>query len=93
VLILDEPSLGLAPIIVDAMYDAIEAIAELDVAILLIEQAVESALHVAEHVIIIDRGAIVDEGPVSDFRDGSRLAASYLGAQSATTKAEEDHGK
>jgi branched-chain amino acid transport system ATP-binding protein len=78
-LILDEPSLGLAPVVVQTLYDAIRRIAEHDVAILLIEQLVGEALAVAQDVAVLEAGRIVVTGDAERFRDQSVLAETYLG--------------
>jgi branched-chain amino acid transport system ATP-binding protein len=79
VLVLDEPSLGCAPVIVEAMYEAIHAMRQLDMAMLLIEQAAEHALSVADDVLVLRGGEIVDRGTAAEFRDAGRLSAHYLG--------------
>jgi branched-chain amino acid transport system ATP-binding protein len=78
-LILDEPSLGLAPLLVQGLYRAIHRIKETGVSVLLIEQVVAAALGVADRVAVLETGGIVDAGPVERFRDPSVLAHSYLG--------------
>jgi ABC-type branched-subunit amino acid transport system ATPase component len=80
VLVLDEPSLGCAPVIVEALYEAIRAVTRLRMAILLIEQVAEHALSVANEVVVLRGGVIVDRGPAGDFTSGNRLSSHYLGA-------------
>ncbi|MCC6617794.1 MAG: ABC transporter ATP-binding protein [Chloroflexi bacterium] len=78
-LILDEPSLGLAPLLVQGLYRAIRRIKETGVSVLLIEQVVGAALEVADRVAVLEAGRIVDGGPVEKFRDSAVLAHGYLG--------------
>lgn len=78
-LVLDEPSLGLAPLLVLGLYRAIRRIKETGVSVLLIEQVVGAALGVADRVAVLEAGRVVDGGPVDRFRDPAVLAHSYLG--------------
>jgi len=78
-LLLDEPSQGLAPVIVDAVIASVEAMRDEGLAILLVEQNVELALDVADHAAIIDQGAIVFAGTASELRERGDLQTTYLG--------------
>jgi branched-chain amino acid transport system ATP-binding protein len=78
-LLLDEPSQGLAPAILDAVIASIEAMRDEGLAILLVEQNVELALHVADHAAIIDQGAIVFDGTSAELRERGDLQSTYLG--------------
>jgi branched-chain amino acid transport system ATP-binding protein len=75
-LLLDEPSQGLAPVIVDAVIASIEAMRDEGLAILLVEQNVELALHVADHAAIIDQGAIVFDGTSAALRERGDLQST-----------------
>jgi branched-chain amino acid transport system ATP-binding protein len=78
-LMLDEPSLGLAPIIVA---DILRTIAELrasGVSVLLVEQNAQAALRVADRAYVMELGEFVLEGPASELATNARVAASYLG--------------
>jgi len=77
-LVLDEPSMGLAPSIVDVVYEAIAALHKRGQSILLVEQNAELALSIATHVYLMRRGAIVADGPPEAMRDGKALQAAYL---------------
>jgi branched-chain amino acid transport system ATP-binding protein len=77
-LLLDEPSLGLAPTIVDDVFDAIRRFMAEDIAVVLVEQYVERALDVADDVVVLGHGAVTWAGPASDA-DLDALAARYLG--------------
>jgi branched-chain amino acid transport system ATP-binding protein len=74
----DEISMGLAPIIVGQLFDALREIVAAGVSVLLVEQYVETALQLAHYVYVMDKGAIVDVGEPADMRTGG-LAAAYLG--------------
>ena len=78
-LLLDEPSQGLAPVIVDAVIASIEAMRGEGLAILLVEQNVELALDVADRAAIIDQGAIVFDGTAAALRERTDLQTTYLG--------------
>jgi branched-chain amino acid transport system ATP-binding protein len=78
-LLLDEPSLGLAPAVVDHMFDIIRAIHAEGVAILLVEQNVARALEIARRAYVLEEGRIVAEGPAAALRDDSRIRRAYLG--------------
>ena len=78
-LLLDEPSLGLAPAVVDAMFGIIRAIHAEGVAILLVEQNVVRALEIADRAYVLEEGRIVAEGPPEVLRRESRIQEAYLG--------------
>jgi branched-chain amino acid transport system ATP-binding protein len=78
-LLLDEPSLGLAPAVVDLVFEAIRAIRAEGVAILLVEQNVVRALEVADRVYVLEGGRVVAHGPPAALRQDPRLRAAYLG--------------
>ncbi|MEQ8436586.1 MAG: ABC transporter ATP-binding protein [Ilumatobacter fluminis] len=79
VLLLDEPSMGLAPAIVDVVFAAIERIRELDLAILLVEQNATLALAMADYAYVLERGRLVIEGKPSDLADSPEVMDAYLG--------------
>jgi branched-chain amino acid transport system ATP-binding protein len=78
-LLLDEPSLGLAPAVVDAMFDIIRAIHAEGVAILLVEQNVVRALDVADRAYVLEEGRVVAGGPSAVLREQPRVQQAYLG--------------
>ncbi len=78
-LLLDEPSQGLAPVVVDAVIASIEALRGEGLAILLVEQNVEIALDVADRAAVIDQGAIVFAGTAGELRARGDLQSTYLG--------------
>jgi len=79
VLMLDEPSLGLAPQIVKAILHALRGLADEGLAVILVEQVAASALKVADHALLLRNGASVLQGPVAAFSDNQALVDNYLG--------------
>jgi branched-chain amino acid transport system ATP-binding protein len=78
-LVADEMSLGLAPRLVDLVFESLEQARREGVTILLIEQYVERALSLANEAVILRRGLVVWRGPASDARE--ELVAGYLGSE------------
>lgn len=79
VIIFDELSLGLAPIIVDRMLDAVGQIADWGTSVILIEQSVHKSLSLADRILVLRRGEVVFSGVPSDFTE-EELQSAYLGA-------------
>ena len=79
VLLLDEPSMGLAPIIVDQVFDAIQNIRDQGVTVLLVEQNALMALRVADYGYVIETGEIVLTGPGQDLLKNEQVIEAYLG--------------
>lgn len=77
-LLLDEP-LGLAPIVVGQLIDALETLKRSGLAIVLVEQQVESAMRLADEAIFLQRGSTVLTGPTSQLRGDPQILRSYLG--------------
>ena len=80
-LMLDEPSLGLAPAIVDAMYDSFAALHKDGQTILLAEQSVDVALEAADHAYVLQVGRTVLEGPAKAMADNPDVQRIYLGIE------------
>jgi branched-chain amino acid transport system ATP-binding protein len=78
-LILDEPSLGLSPLLIEELFALIQGINADGVAILLVEQNVVQSLEVAARAYILDNGVFVLEGRAADIRDDPKLKRAYLG--------------
>lgn len=78
-LILDEPSLGLAPMVVEEMHDRFLAIHGEGVAVLLVEQNVGLALHSAERAYVLAAGRLEIEGPAKELANDDRIRKAYLG--------------
>ncbi|MBI5271631.1 MAG: ABC transporter ATP-binding protein [Burkholderiales bacterium] len=81
VLMLDEPSLGLAPLVVREIFRTITALRATGVSILLIEQNARAALEVADHGYVLETGGIALEGPASALAGDPRVVDTYLGAK------------
>lgn len=79
VLMLDEPSMGLAPLLVKEVFRIIANIKAQGIPILLVEQNARQAMQVADYVYVLDRGTVVDHGPADQMRENKDLLASYLG--------------
>jgi branched-chain amino acid transport system ATP-binding protein len=82
-LMLDEPSLGLAPLIVRDIFRVIERLRDRGVAMLLVEQNARAALQIADHGYVIENGVCVLDGPSHDLRADRRVIETYLGFSTA----------
>ena len=80
-LLLDEPSLGLAPLIVREIFRIVTGLRELGVSILLVEQNARAALETADYGYVLETGSIVHSGPAVSLMHDSRVIASYLGGK------------
>ena len=78
-LLLDEPSQGLAPLVVSAVMDTIRELKSQRVSMLLVEQNAEMALQLADRVYVIDHGTVVFEGAPAQLRADANITATYLG--------------
>jgi branched-chain amino acid transport system ATP-binding protein len=79
-LLLDEPSLGLAPLIVREVFEVIKALKAEGMTILLVEQMANLALGVADHAYVLETGTITAQGKGTDLLRDPRVRAAYLGA-------------
>jgi branched-chain amino acid transport system ATP-binding protein len=79
-LMLDEPSLGLAPLVVKEIFRIIDSLRSTGVTILLVEQNARAALEVADYGYVLEMGEIALEGPASDLAKDPRVIDTYLGA-------------
>jgi branched-chain amino acid transport system ATP-binding protein len=78
-LMLDEPSLGLAPLIVRDIFEIIVGLRKTGVSILLVEQNARAALQVADHAYVMELGEITARGPAAELAADPRIVESYLG--------------
>lgn len=78
-LMLDEPSLGLAPIVVEQVMDAVIELARSGVTILIVEQMVEFALEISDYAYVMQHGAVIGEGRSKDIAGSALLRDAYLG--------------
>lgn len=78
-LILDEPSLGLSPLLVEEMFGLIERIAREGLAVMLVEQNVVQSLELAGRAYVLENGAVAMAGPAAELKRDERLMKAYLG--------------
>jgi branched-chain amino acid transport system ATP-binding protein len=76
---LDEPSLGLAPIIVADIFRTVSELKAAGVSVLLVEQNAQAALKIADRAYVMELGEFVLDGPAAAIAGNERVAASYLG--------------
>jgi branched-chain amino acid transport system ATP-binding protein len=79
-LMLDEISMGLAPLITAELFDRIRASAAAGTSMLLVEQYVDAALELADYAYVLEKGRIVDMGEPADLKNSAALTDAYLGA-------------
>lgn len=79
IVLLDEPSMGLAPILVDEVFRIIERLKARGVTMLLVEQFAAAALNVADYAYVMENGSINVHGPAERLRDDPAVKAAYLG--------------
>lgn len=79
VLLLDEPSLGLAPKLVRFIFDLLETIRTEGYSILIVEQNAKAALRIADHAYVLEGGRVVIKGSARDLAGDPRIAEAYLG--------------
>ena len=80
VLMLDEPSLGLAPLLVKDIFDIIKEIHSQGNTILLVEQNAKKALEIADYGYVLETGELVLEGPGQELLNNERVKEAYLGS-------------
>jgi len=78
-LLLDEPSLGLAPIVVDQMFDVIRQLHASGMTILLVEQNLAAALEIATRGYVIETGEVKLQGSAEELRSDPKIRSAYLG--------------
>lgn len=78
-LLLDEPSLGLAPVIAQKIFQTIRELRTIGVSLLLVEQNAKAALDLADRAFVLETGKIVQSGRCSDLRNDSAIQNAYLG--------------
>jgi branched-chain amino acid transport system ATP-binding protein len=79
ILLMDEPSMGLAPLLVDEIFDIIEKLNQAGTTILLVEQNAHKALKVADRGYVLETGRIIAEGKASDLLEDDSVRMAYLG--------------
>jgi branched-chain amino acid transport system ATP-binding protein len=83
-LMLDEPSLGLAPLVVREIFAIVAALKATGVSILLVEQNARAALQVSDYGYVLETGDVAMEGPSAELASNPRVAATYLGQKTGT---------
>lgn len=78
-LLLDEPSLGLAPIIVEQVFELIKTINRMGITILLVEQNAQKALSISDYTYVLETGEIVMQGPSAELIEDPGIQKAYLG--------------
>ncbi len=84
-LLLDEPSLGLAPLMVREILAIIASLRDLGVSVLLVEQNARGALETADYGYVLETGELIVEGPADALATDARLTATYLGGSTAVS--------
>lgn len=79
-LMLDEPSLGLAPLIVKEILGIVKTLRDSGVTIILVEQNARAALQLADYAYVLEMGSISLHGPASELAKDNRIIETYLGA-------------
>jgi branched-chain amino acid transport system ATP-binding protein len=79
ILLVDEMSLGLAPLLVSEMFDLMRKVREQGITILLVEQNVEEALGIADRAYVLQTGRVVMSGSPAELRDSEEVRKAYLG--------------
>jgi len=78
-LLLDEPSIGLAPRLVLSVLRTVRRLVDAGLPVLLVEQNVRAAIEVVDRLVLLERGRVLAEGPVAAMRDDPRIIEAYLG--------------
>ena len=79
VLLLDEPSMGLSPLMVDKIFEVIQEVASMGVTLLLVEQNASRALKIAQRAYVMESGQISMQGPAHDLLHDPKVRTAYLG--------------
>ncbi len=78
-LLMDEPSMGLAPIIINSVFEIIKTISQQGTTILLVEQNANKALKIAQYAYVMEHGEIVFQGPSEEARNSTHIVEAFLG--------------
>ena len=79
IILMDEPSMGLSPILVNEIFDIIRAVSESGTTVLLVEQNAKKALSIADRAYVLETGNIVKEGKAKDLLEDDSIKKAYLG--------------
>ena len=83
-LLLDEPSLGLAPAVVEALYETLQQLHEDGLTLLLAEQSIPLALGIADYAYVLQTGRVAIEGKAAEMEDNRQVQEIYLGITTRT---------
>jgi branched-chain amino acid transport system ATP-binding protein len=89
-LLLDEPSMGLAPVIVDQVFAAVSQMNEAGIGVLIVEQNARQALDIASYGYVMEVGQLVLDGPAAALREDPRVQEAYLGSSPASAAVQGD---
>ena len=78
-LLMDEPSMGLSPILVNEIFDIIRSLNEAGTTILLVEQNAKKALNIADRAYVLETGSVVMDGPAAELMNNDAIKKAYLG--------------
>jgi branched-chain amino acid transport system ATP-binding protein len=79
IILMDEPSMGLSPLLVNEIFDIIRSVHEDGVTVLLVEQNAKKALSIADRAYVLETGEIKMEGKAADLLNDERVRKAYLG--------------
>ena len=79
IILMDEPSMGLSPILVNEIFDIIRSVSESGTTVLLVEQNAKKALSIADRAYVLETGKIVLEGNAKDLLEDDSIKKAYLG--------------
>ena len=80
-LLLDEPSMGLAPMMIEGVFDMVNRLARDGVTILLVEQNAVAALDIADRAYVLERGRVVQSGSAEELERKQEIRSHYLGIE------------
>lgn len=86
-ILMDEPSMGLAPVMVDIVMDSVKEIARTGIGILMVEQNAVVALEAADRAAVISRGLVISDSPAEKLRGDPAVLKSFLGSQAVPEQA------
>ncbi|MBO5845449.1 MAG: ATP-binding cassette domain-containing protein, partial [Clostridia bacterium] len=78
-IVLDEPSMGLSPLLVSEIFDIIKTFREAGKTVLLVEQNAKKAMSISDRVYVLETGSIITDGKASDLINDERIKKAYLG--------------
>ena len=79
ILLMDEPSMGLSPILVGEIFSIIERVSSQGTTVLLVEQNAQKALNIADRAYVLETGSIAMSGPAEQLRNDDSIRKAYLG--------------